>query len=136
MRFQTVIGLLLYLMLGTYPDIAYVVMHMVQQSADLTQEHLDKALHICQYLISTHDYLLVYDSTTGSSITACINSDWNADPETRHSQTGFYLKLVNGIFLWNFHLQKATALSSTKAEYMALSDCMCRSCGLKKCFGN
>jgi len=40
MQFQAVIGLLLYLMLGTRPDIAYAVMQMVQQSANPTQEHL------------------------------------------------------------------------------------------------
>jgi len=100
-QFQMVIGLLLYLMLRTRPDIAYTVMQMVQQSANPTQEHLDKALHICQYLISTRDYLLVYDGTTGSSITTCTDSDWGADPETHHSQTGFYLQLANGICLWN-----------------------------------
>jgi len=45
---QMVIGWLLYLMLGTCPDIVYAVMQMVQQLANLTQEHLDKVLHICQ----------------------------------------------------------------------------------------
>jgi len=96
------------------------------------QEHLDKALHICRYLISTHNYSLVHDST---SITTCTNSDWSADPETHHSQMGFYLKLVNGIFLWNSHLQKTTALSSTEAEYMALSDCAHQVIWIKQMFG-
>ena len=109
MRFQMVIGLLLYLMLGTCQDIAYVVMQMAQQSVNPMQEHLDKALHISQYLISTHDYLLVYGGMTGSSITACTNSDWGGDPETWHSQMELYLKLVNSIFLWNSHLQKTSA---------------------------
>jgi len=81
-------------------------------------------------------YMLVYNGTTGSGIIACTNSDWGADSETHHSQTGFYLKLANGIFLWNSHLQTSTALSSTETEYMALSDCVCRSYGLKKCLGN
>jgi len=125
-QFQMLIGSLLYLMLRTRPDIAYAVTQMARQSANPTQEHLEKALHICQYLISTRDYLLVYDGTTRSSITACTDSDWDADPETRHSQMGFYLKLANGIFLWNSHLQKTAALSSTEAEYMALSDCACQ----------
>jgi len=134
-RFQMVIGLLWYLMLGTCPDIAYAVTQMVWQSANLTQEHLHKALHICQYLIRTHNYSLVYDSTTGNGITTSTNSDWNADPETYHSQMGFYLKLANGIFLWNSHLQKTTALSSTEANYMALSDYACQIIWIKQMFG-
>ena len=99
MQFQTVISSLIYLVLGTCPDIAYVVTQMVQQSANLMQEHLDKALHICRYLIGTHNYSLVYDGITGSSIITCTNLDWSTDPETHHSQTGFYLTLANGIFL-------------------------------------
>jgi len=77
----------------------------------------------------------VYDGTTGSGITTCTDSDWGADPDTRHSQTGFYLKLANGIFLWNSHLQKTTALSSTEAEYMALSNCARQVIWIKQMFG-
>jgi len=50
-------------------------------------------------------------------------------------QMGFYLKLVNGIFLWNSHLQKTTALSSTEAEYMALSNCAHQVIWIKQIFG-
>jgi len=77
----------------------------------------------------------VYDGSTGSSITACTDSDWGADSDTRHSQTGFYLKLANGIFLWNSHIQKTTALSSTEAEYMALSNCAHQVIWIKQMFG-
>ena len=122
-------------MLGTHPDLAYAVMQMVQQSTNLTQEHLDKALHICQYLITTCGYSLMYNGMTGSGITACTDSDWGADPETCHFQMGFYLKLANGIFFWNSHLQKTTALSSTEAEYMALSNCVCQVIWIKQMFG-
>jgi hypothetical protein len=47
---------------------------------------------------------------------------------------GFYLKLANGVFLWNSHLQKTTALSSTEAEYMALSDCSRQVVWIKQMF--
>jgi hypothetical protein len=134
-RFQTVIGSLLYLMLGTRPDIAYAVTQMARMSANPTKEHLDKALYICRYLIGTREYSLVYDGTSGNGLTACTDSDWGADPDTRHSQTGFYIKLANAVFLWNSHLQKTTALSSTEAEYMALSDCSRQVIWIKQMFG-
>jgi hypothetical protein len=38
-------------------------------------------------------------------------------------QTGYFLKIADGIFSWASHAQKTVALSSTEAEYMALSDC-------------
>ena len=45
-KYQAVIGSLLYLMLGTRPDIAYAVIKMSQFSANPSQEHFDKAIHI------------------------------------------------------------------------------------------
>ena len=39
-RFQTVIGSLLYLMLGTRPDIAFAVTKLAQHAANLSKEHL------------------------------------------------------------------------------------------------
>jgi len=45
-HFQQVIGSLLYLMLGTRPDILFMVIKMSQFMANPSQEHLDKAMHI------------------------------------------------------------------------------------------
>ena len=49
-KYQQVIGSLLYLMLGTRPDIPYAVTKMAQFAANLSEEHLTKALYICKYL--------------------------------------------------------------------------------------
>ena len=46
-QFQMVIGSLLYLMLGTRPDIAFAVTHLSRHSANPSQDHLNKALYIC-----------------------------------------------------------------------------------------
>jgi hypothetical protein len=37
--------------------------------------------------------------------------------------TGLFLKLGNGIVTWTSRAQRTVALSSTEAEYMAISDC-------------
>ena len=92
-------------------------------SANPTQEHLDKALYICHYLISTCDYSLIFDGSSGNGLITCTESDWAGSPEDSKSTTKFYIKLANAVFLWNSHQQKTVALSSTEAEYMALSDC-------------
>ena len=122
-RFQTVIGSLLYLMLGTCPDISFAVTTLAQQSANPSKDHLAKALYICRYLLGTKSYALKYDGSSMKGLVACTDSDWASNPSDRRSQTGFFLKLANGIFSWTSHAQKTVALSSTEAEYMALSDC-------------
>ena len=104
-------------------------------SANPTQEHLDKALYICCYLISTRNYSLVFDGNSGNGLIACTNSDWAGGPEDSKFTTGFYIKLANAVFLWNSHQQKTVALLSTEAEYMALSDCSRQVIWIRTCLG-
>ena len=113
----------MYLMIGTRPDIAFAVTTLSRHSANPSKEHLDKALYICRYLVGTKSYHIVYDGLSRRGITACTDSDWASNPVNRRSNTGFFTKLANGIFSWNSYAQPTVALSSTEAEYMALSDC-------------
>jgi hypothetical protein len=121
-QFQSVIGSLLYLMLGTCPDIAYAVIRMSQFSANPSQEHLDKALYIMRYLVGTKGYHIVYDGAKSEGLMAFTDSDWATDTIKRRSTTGYFATLAGGIVCWLSHLQKTVALSSTEAEYMALSN--------------
>jgi len=50
------------------------------------------------------------------------DSDWAADLAMHRSTTGYFVLLASGIVCWQSRLQKTVALSSTEAEYMALSD--------------
>jgi hypothetical protein len=122
-RYQTVIGSLLYLMLGTRPDIAFAVTKLAQFAARPTKEHLAKALYICRYLVGTSNYRITYNGTSGKGLVACTDSDWASDHTNRRSQSGFFIVLADGAITWTSRAQKTIALSSTEAEYMALSDC-------------
>jgi hypothetical protein len=120
-RYQQVIGSLLYLMLGTRPDIAFAVTKMSQFASNPSEEHYQKALYICRYLVGTADYSLIYGKND-SGLIAFADADWGSDPHTRRSNTG-YLVLIGGAAVsWNSRAQKTRALSSTEAEYMSLSD--------------
>ena len=66
---------------------------------------------------------MVYDGSGDEGIIAFTDSDWAANPIKRRSITGYFFKLAGGIFSWQSQAQKTIALSSTEAEYMALSDC-------------
>ena len=122
-KYQTVIGSLLYLMLGTRPDISFAVTKLAQFSANPLQEHLDKALYICCYLVGTQDYRLTYNGASKEGLIAVTDSDWASDNTTRRSQSGYFISLAGGLVTWTSRAQKTIALSSTEAEYMALSDC-------------
>jgi hypothetical protein len=50
------------------------------------------------------------------------DSDWAGDSETRISVTGFILYLMNVPVCWWSKSQKGVTLSSTEAEYVAMSE--------------
>ena len=122
-EFQQVIGSLLYIMLGTRPDIAFAVTKLAQFAANPSKEHLDKARYIVRYLAGTANYALVFNGASNKGLIAYTDSDYAADPVKRRSTTGYFFKLANGIITWQSRAQKTIALSATEAEYMALSDC-------------
>jgi hypothetical protein len=70
-------------MLGTRPDIAFAVTKLAQFSANPSQDHVDKALHVCCYLIGTCEYCLVYGGESGAGLIAYLDSDWASDSNTR-----------------------------------------------------
>ena len=122
-KIQSVIGSLLFIMLGTRSDIAFAVTKLSQFAANPSQDHLHKALYICRYLAGTRDYALVFDGKSNGGLIAYTDSDWASDPIKRRSTTGFFMKLADGNICWQSRLQRTVASSSTEAEYMALSDC-------------
>ena len=125
-KFQQVIRSLLYLNLRTHLDIAYAVIALVHQSANLFEDHFNKALYICYYSIGMWNYSLNYDGHLRLRIMACTDSDWGSNLTSCCSQTGYFFKIVGGLFSWSLHAQKCIALSSTEAEYIALLDCSCQ----------
>jgi len=122
-QYQAIIGSLLYLMLDTYPDIAFAVIKLSQFSANPSKEHFERAKYICHYLAGTKDYTMVFDGKTNEGLIAHSDSNWAADVNNRCSVTGYFFKLAGSSVSWLSRAQKTVALSSIKAEYMAISDC-------------
>ena len=109
-------------MLGTRPDITYAVTKLAQFSVNPSKEHMSKAQYILRYLNSTRKYAMVFNGSSDEGLIAHMDSDWAADVIKRRSITGYFFKLANGVFSWQSRAQKTVALSSTEAEYMALSN--------------
>jgi hypothetical protein len=111
-------------MIGTWPDIAFAVTALSRHSANPSQDHLNKTLYICCYLVGTKNYSLIYNGQIQENgVIACTNSDWAANPIDQWSIIGHFVKLAGGAISWSSQAQSTVALSSTEAEYMALADC-------------
>jgi hypothetical protein len=108
-------------MLGTRPDIAFVVIKMSQFSSNPTEEHLQKALYIVCYLSSSPDLCIMYSGTGHhNGLCAYSDTDWAGDIETSRSTTGYAIFLGNGIVSWLSRRQRRVTLSSTEAEYCGM----------------
>jgi len=58
--YQSMLGLLMYAVIGTQPDIMYAVHYLSQHSTTLGEEHLMAMKCIYQYLNGTPDLRLTY----------------------------------------------------------------------------
>jgi len=126
-QYQSVIGSLLYLMLGTCPDLAFTVTQMVKFSHNPSEEHLLKTRHILHYLAGTYKYALVHDKRSDAGLYAYCDSSYRddrSDADHRHwSMQGYFFSLANASVKWHSKTQTLISTSSTMAEYIVLSDC-------------
>ena len=126
-QYQSLIGSLLYLMLGTRPDIAFAVTQMAKFASNPSDEHLNRAMYILCYLQGTRDYALVFNGNSNEGLYAYCDSSYGDDRTEldlkRRSTQGYFFKLAKAAIKWHSRTQKMIATSSTAAEYMALSDC-------------
>lgn len=120
--YQQLIGALMYLAVNSRPDIAYVISFLSQFNNNPKLEHWKCAKRVLRYLKGTLDYCLVYKKANSINVTGYTDADWANDINDRKSYTGFVFKLANGAISWEARKQRSVALSSTEAEYVAISE--------------
>lgn len=119
--YQSLIGALMYLAVTTRPDIAYAVNYLSQFNTNYDIEHWKGAKRVLRYLKGTSNYGLVYERT-GLPLFGVVDADWGANMIDRKSYSGFAFILAGAPITWEARKQRTIALSSTEAEYMALSE--------------
>jgi hypothetical protein len=84
-------------------------------------------MRMIKYVLDTKDLALkikpILDIKDAWSMVAFSDSDYTTDPETRISISGYVLYLKGVPISWRSKGQKAATLSSTEAEYIAMSEC-------------
>ena len=132
--YQSIIGSILYAMLGTRPDISYAVTRLLQYNANPSEVHLGYAKYILRYLHGTKALCLHYDGASSSGLIAYSDSDWAESRDDRHSTSGFVFLMANCAVSWASRRQPTISLSSTEAEYKSASD-TCRQMTWLRTFG-
>lgn len=119
--YRELIGGLQYLVQCTRPDISYAVNAVSSFSNNPGETHWLAAKRILRYLSGTRTYKLVFRKQMEPLFEGFSDADWGNDPDSRRSVTGYLFQLGGGSVSWSCRRQPTVALSTTEAEYMALS---------------
>ena len=124
--YRSGVGMLLYLVKHTRPDIANAVRELSKVLDGASPAAYKELMRCIKYVLDTRDLSLKFSPKLEEgqkwNIIAYSDSDWATDPETRISITGFILYLCGVPISWKSKTQKSVTLSSTEAEYVAMSE--------------
>ncbi|GJU45077.1 retrovirus-related pol polyprotein from transposon TNT 1-94 [Tanacetum coccineum] len=121
-RFRGMVGSLMYLS-ASRPDIVFAVCMCARYQAKPTEMHLTAIKRIFRYLKGTIHMGLWYPKDSGFDLKAFADADYAGCHDTRRSTSGSAQFLGHRLVSWSSKKQKSTAISTTEAEYIALSGC-------------
>lgn len=119
--FQSALGSLLYLSQWSRPDIAFAVNLLSREAASPSVQAWNGIKRVLRYLQETKDFCLRLSAQGEVKLTCFVDSDW-ANSEDRKSVSGLVMKFGDSVVGWRSRKQSLIALSSTEAEFSALSD--------------
>ncbi|GJZ74372.1 retrovirus-related pol polyprotein from transposon TNT 1-94 [Tanacetum coccineum] len=121
-RFRSMVGSLMYLT-ASRPDLVFAVCMCARYQASPTKKHLEALKRVFRYLRGTINWGLWYPKDTAMALTAYADADHAGCQDTRRSTSGSAQFLGDKLVSWSSKKQKSTAISTTEAEYIAMSGC-------------
>ena len=130
-NYRSIIGMLTYISRNTRPDIEYAVHQCARFQLNPKKAHENSVIRIGRYLLGTRDKGLQFkpDITKLDNIECYVDADFagnyskeiNDDPVSCKSRTGCVIKYAGCPIHWFSRMQSEISLSTTEAEYIALS---------------
>ena len=121
--YLSAVGSLMYLAVGTRPDIAFAVGALSRFNANPGQAHWKQVQHVFKYLAGTKDLMLCYgpgqDST---SLQIYSDADYAGDVDSARSTSGHAVFIGKCLVNWSSKRQPVVAKSTTEAEYIAANE--------------
>ena len=130
--YQSAVGSVMYAMVGTRLDLAYAVGLISRFMSKPLKEHWQAVKWVLRYIKGTVNTRLSYKKKGEFVIRGYTDSDYNGDLDQRRSTSGMVFTAGGNPISWRSSLQKVVALSTTEAEYIALSDAVKEGVWLKR----
>ena len=125
-KYCTGVGMLLFLIKHSRPDIANCTRELSKVLDGATESAYKEMLRVIKFVIDTKNWGLrfepKFEEKNKWTLTMYTDSDYAGDKETRISVTGYILFFMGIPIIWKSKSQKSVTLSSSEAEYVALSE--------------
>ena len=119
--YASAIGSLMYAMVCTRPDIAQAVGAVSRYMNNPGKIHWEAVKWILRYLRGTTNKTLCFKGGD-TTLTGYVDADLAGNVDIRKSTTGYVYTLGGTAVSWVSQLQKIVALSTTEAEYVAVTE--------------
>ena len=129
--YRSMVGGLNYLS-HTRPDIAHSVGLVSRFMHKPTKHHLGAVKRIMHYIAGTSDYGIWYNNVKTMRLVGYCDSDWAGSLDDRKSTSGYVFTLGSGAISWSSKKQSTVALSSSEAEYAAITSAACQAIWLRR----
>ena len=100
------------------------------------KEHWTAIKRVFRYLCGTSNFAVHFGGKRDGmnfEVVGSVDADWGGDVDSRKSTSGYVFNLFGGPVSWMSKKQSVVALSSTKAEYMALTHASKKQYGFVGC---
>ncbi|GJV71335.1 hypothetical protein Tco_1491330 [Tanacetum coccineum] len=116
------VGSLMYLTTSR-PDLVFAVCMCARYQAKPTKKHFEAIKRVFWYLKGTINMGLWYPKDNAVSLTTYADADHAGCQDSRTCTPGSAQFLGDRLVSWSSKKQRSTAISTTKAEYIAMSGC-------------
>ncbi|KAK9134561.1 hypothetical protein Syun_013891 [Stephania yunnanensis] len=119
--YSSAVGSSMYAMVCTRPDIAHAVGVVSRFLSNPGKVHWEAVKWILRYLRGTSKMSLCFGGSK-PTLEGYTDSDMAGDLDGRKSTSGYVFTFAGGAVSWQSKLQKCVALSTTEAEYIAITE--------------
>ena len=131
-HYRSVIGMLNFVCNSTRPEVAFAVHQCARFAENPKKSHEKAVMEIIKYLKGSTDQGMIFTPDWDRGIQLYVDADFaggwkkgdEEDPGSVLSRTGFVIMFAGCPIVWASRLQTEICLSTTEAEYVALSTAM------------
>ena len=119
-QYRQAIGSLMYLMIGSRPDLAYSIGKLSQHCENPSETNWIAVKRLLRYVKATSDFGILYQRKNNFRLEGFSDADWAGCHATRKSTSGVIFLLAGGAISWKSKRQTCVSTSTCEAEYIAL----------------